>query len=200
MELIVKKIENSEIQNMKEKFSESFLEWINQPYYNQKLFKYYTYKRFFNIEDENLLKKIDTEHYYQWQHVSTSYTWDWIFLAIADEKIGIDLEEIKERSQEMLDFFSDKDYALVWEKNRENFFLLWTAEECLIKTSDACFFEDGKKVIIKRIEKKEQIIAWIKFSWQAIMSLHENEYKVYSWIEDNKIYSIWIWLEKNQLL
>jgi hypothetical protein len=43
----------------------------------------------------------------------------------------------------MLDFFSDEDYAsYLGEKTREHFFLLWTAEECLIKTSNACFFED----------------------------------------------------------
>jgi hypothetical protein len=34
-------------------------------------------------------------------------------LAISEEKIGIDVEEIKERSQEMLDFFSDDEYAFI---------------------------------------------------------------------------------------
>jgi len=34
-------------------------------------------------------------------------------LAISEEKIGIDVEEIKERSQGMLDSFSDDEYAFI---------------------------------------------------------------------------------------
>jgi len=192
MQLIVKKVEKNDVENIEKSFSEDFLQWINQPYYNQKLYKFHSYRAFFNIEDEKQLLKIDQTHYYAWQHVSTSYTWDRIFLAVAGKKIGIDIEEIEERSLEMLDFFSEKDYAFLWEKTRENFFILWTAEECLIKTSNACFFEDWKNVKIKSLIKKEQEISWIQFCWEWIMQLHEKEYKVYSWITDNKVYSVWI--------
>ena len=118
MELIVKKIEKKEVEKMEKSFSKEFLQSINQPYYSQKVFKFYTYKRFFNIEDENLLLKVDAEHYYEWQYVSTSYTWDYIFLAIADKKIGIDIETIKERSPEMIDFFSKEEYDFLWEKKQ----------------------------------------------------------------------------------
>ena len=192
MKLIVKKIEESDKKTMEKSFSQTFLESINPPYYNQKLFKFFTYKEYFKIDDEKLLSKIDFEHYYEWQYVSTSYTWDWIFLAIADKKVWIDIEEIEERSPEMLNFFSDKDYDFLWEKSRENFFILWTSEECLIKTSNACFFEDWKNVQIKSLINKEQEISWIQFCWEWIMQLHEKEYKVYSWITDNKVYSVWI--------
>ena len=190
MQLIVKKIEKKEVEKMEKSFSKEFLQSINQPYYSQKVFKFYTYKRFFNIEDENLLLKIDAEHYYDWQYVSTSYTWDYIFLAIADKKIGIDIETIKERSPEMIDFFSKEEYDFLWEKTRENFFFLRTAEECIIKTSNACFFEDGKNVKIKSLEKKEQEIWGLSFSYESIMTLNEKDYKVYTWKIDNLIYSI----------
>ena len=189
MELIVKKIEQDEVKTIETSFSESFLESINPPYYNQKVFKYLTYKNYFQIEDEEALKMIDIQHYYDWQYVSTSYTWDYIFLAIANEKIGIDIETIRERTPEMLDFFSEE-YDLIWWKTRENFFLLWTAEECIIKTSNACFFEDGKNVKIKSLEKKEQEIWGLSFSHESIMTLNEKDYKVYTWKIDNLIYSI----------
>ena len=197
MELIVKKIEESDKKTMEKSFSQTFLKSINPPYYNQKLFKFFTYKDHFEVDNEKLLSKIDLEHYYEWQYVSTSYTWDWIFLAIADKKVWIDIEEIKERSQEMIDFFSEEDYAFIWEKSRENFFILWTAEECIIKTSNACFFEDWRNVKIKSLEKKDQEISGIQFWWEWIMQLHEKEYKVFTWIAENKVYSIWINLEDN---
>ena len=189
MELIVKKIEQDEVKTIETSFSESFLESINPPYYNQKVFKYQTYKNYFQIEDEETLKMTDIQHYYDWQYVSTSYTWDHIFLAIANEKIGIDIETIRERTPEMLDFFSEE-YDLIWWKTRENFFLLWTAEECIIKTSNACFFEEGKNIKIKSLEKKEQEIWGISFSYESIMMLNERDYKVYTWKVENLIYSI----------
>lgn len=189
MELIVKKIEQDEVKTIETSFSESFLESINSPYYNQKVFKYLTYKNYFQIEDEEALKMIDIQHYYDWQYVSTSYTWDYIFLAIANEKIGIDIETIRDRTPEMIDFFSEE-YDLIWWKTRENFFLLWTAEECIIKTSNACFFEEGKNVKIKSLEKKEQKIWGLSFSYESIMTLNERDYKVYTWKIENLIYSI----------
>ena len=189
MELIVKKIEQDEVKTIETSFSESFLESINSPYYNQKVFKYLTYKNYFQIEDEEALKMIDIQHYYDWQYVSTSYTWDYIFLAIANEKIGIDIETIRDRTPEMIDFFSEE-YDLIWWKTRENFFLLWTAEECIIKTSNACFFEEGKNVKIKSLEKKAQKLWGLSFSYESIMTLNERDYKVYTWKIENLIYSI----------
>ena len=197
MQLIVKKVEKNEVENMEKSFSEDFLKSINPPYYNQKLFKFFTYKEYFKVDDEKILSKIDLEHYYEWQYVSTSYTWDWIFLAIADKKVWIDIEEIKERSQEMIDFFSKEEYDILWEQSRENFFILWTAEECIIKASNACFFEDWKNVKIKSLEKKDQEVSWIQFWWEWIIQLHEKEYKVLTWIAENKVYSIWINMEDN---
>ena len=197
MQLIVKEIEKQEVEKMEKSFSKEFLESIKPPYYNQKLFKFFTYKITFNIDDEKLLLKVDAEHYYEWQYVSTSYTWDHIFLAISDKKVGIDIENIKERSSEMIDFFPETDYSYLGEKSRENFFILWTAEECIIKTSNACFFEDWRSVKIKSLEKKDQEISGIQFWWEWIMQLHEKEYKVFTWIAENKVYSIWINLEDN---
>jgi hypothetical protein len=90
----------------------------------------------------------------------------------------------------MLNFFSEEEYAYIWSKNRENFFLLWTAEECLIKTSNACFFEDWRNVRIKSFGKKEQKIWDLTFSYEGIMLLNGKDYQVYTWKMDNLIYSI----------
>jgi hypothetical protein len=65
MQLIVKKVEKNEVENMEKSFSEDFLKSINQPYYNQKVFKFFTYKEYFKVDDEKLLTKIDFEHYYE---------------------------------------------------------------------------------------------------------------------------------------
>jgi hypothetical protein len=65
MQLIVKRVERKEVEKMEESFSKDFLKLIQPPYYNQKVFKFYTYKTFFNIDDEKLLLKLDAEHYYQ---------------------------------------------------------------------------------------------------------------------------------------
>jgi hypothetical protein len=65
MQLIVKEIEKQEVEKMEKSFSKEFLESINPPYYNQKLFKFFTYKDHFEVDDEKLLSKIDLEHYYE---------------------------------------------------------------------------------------------------------------------------------------
>jgi hypothetical protein len=50
-------------------------------------------------------------------------------------------------------------------------------------------------VKVKSLGKKEQEISWIKFCLEGVMTLHWKEYKVLSWIDDNKVYSIWMNVE-----
>jgi hypothetical protein len=64
MQLLLQKINKNEKENLEKSFSDSFLKIIQPPYYNQKLYKFFTYKEYFKVDEEMLLK-IDSEHYYQ---------------------------------------------------------------------------------------------------------------------------------------
>jgi hypothetical protein len=64
MQLLLQKIDKNEKENLEKSFSDSFLKIIQPPYYNQKLYKFFTYKEYFKVDEEMLLK-IDSEHYYQ---------------------------------------------------------------------------------------------------------------------------------------
>ncbi len=57
----------------------------------------------------------------------------YIGVVISSEPIGIDIEYKKPRSCELLNFFSDKEYAILGDKNWLNFYKIWTAKEALIK-------------------------------------------------------------------
>ena len=43
------------------------------------------------------------EHYFEGQYFSSSYSGAWLFFALAERKLGVDVEVIKSRSSLLLD-------------------------------------------------------------------------------------------------
>ncbi len=52
---------------------------------------------------------------------------------ISKKTVGIDVEYLKLRSKELLNFFKEGEYEILGEKNWLNFYKIWTSKEALVK-------------------------------------------------------------------
>jgi len=68
-------------------------------------------------------------------HWSISHKHEWVAAVVAREPIGIDIESIVPRRDELLfDKVADaSEWALVGSRNWENFYRIWTAKEAVLK-------------------------------------------------------------------
>ena len=64
---------------------------------------------------------------------SISHSHNYIAYSVSDTPTGIDIAEYNERNTSVLSAHQDDEYFLLWEKNWNNFYILWTSKEALIK-------------------------------------------------------------------
>lgn len=189
----LEKIEDSSLKNSRSSFlSKEYLMWLRGPYVEQRIIKNWFLSKYFNVEDEKTLKKINKEHFFNGEFFSSSYSDHRILFMVADKKIGVDIEKIRERSPIMLDWFSMDDYAILGNgKNWESFFILWTAEEALLKAIDAEYIEEAQNFKFLSAEKKEEVFDTLLFQWLLKIEYKGRNYSIYSWNHKWKIiYSI----------
>ena len=110
-----------------------------------------------------------------------------VFVAVSKEKIGVDLEIIKERDASLLDSFSNEEYDILWWKTWENFYRLWTGKEAVIKYH-LWKLDDMKDLILESVEEVNIEIDWMKFDKKLIISWKV----VYSCLKEDKVLSITI--------
>jgi len=125
---------------------------------------------------------------YKW---SISHKEGVVFIWISKKKIWLDLEKYKIRDISLLVNFSDKEYHILWEKNWINFYILWTANESIIKFNLDDNYYKWKYILYKQ-EDILEIIDWIKFTKKLSLKSNYWVYEVYSWKKNDYIYSI-IW-------
>ncbi len=65
---------------------------------------------------------------------SISHSENYGAFIISDTQAGIDIAEIRERNSSLFSTHSDQEYILLWGKNWNNFYILWTAKEAIIKS------------------------------------------------------------------
>lgn len=114
-----------------------------------------------------------------------------VFIWVSKENLWLDLEIFKERDLSLLVNFYDKEYNILWEKNWINFYILWTANESIIKYNLDDNYYKWKYILYKQ-EDILEIIDWIKFTKKLSLKSNYWVYEVYSWRQNNYIYSI-IW-------
>lgn len=73
-------------------------------------------------------------------------------LGIAEEKIGVDIELIKPRSEALLEKWADE-LELLGAKNWENFYRIWTAKEAILKASDQANLDKVEEIGLTNREK-----------------------------------------------
>ena len=121
---------------------------------------------------------------------SLSHKKDLLFVWVSDTCIWVDVEINKSRDQSVLDIFSEKEYELLGSRNWENFYVLWTATESLLK------YNRDKKYIEwqYKLQEKQDIdmnISWIDFTLKLIFERNRVHYTTFSNIKGNIIYSIY---------
>ena len=135
-------------------FSTSFLQKVGQgPYGKARLYKACLLKERFACSEVELLQMME-EHYFEGQYFSSSYSGAWLFFALAERKLGVDVEVIKSRSSLLLDAVGAELRRLFWKADWRSFYLLWTAKEAILKRWDAKSLDLMEQISFSAVEKK----------------------------------------------
>lgn len=94
---------------------------------------------------------------------SLSHTKKYVWFVVDSTPTGIDIVEIEERDRALLDTHRQGEYAFLWMKNWENFCILWSAKEAIIKANWATL-ESMKEIVLRG--KKNNDLHIFDFGWQ----------------------------------
>ena len=140
--------------------------------------------------DEKTLLEARQEHAFWREYFSASYSSDWLALAFSEQKIGIDIEVIKERSKVLLEKYSEELW-LFWAESRHNFYLLRTAKEALLKKVNWIRLDLIEEMKVIKVESAfDLVIDKITFKRKIILQYKGENYQVFSTIDDEKAISI----------
>lgn len=109
---------------------------------------------------------------------SISYKGDFIATIVSDKKVGIDLELLENKNVNLFNFFSEKEWRNIGNKNWENFYIIWTGKEAIIKKISGTL-DDLKKIDFK--QKKSQ---------KSFFNYDGEDIEIQFFIKQNYIYSI----------
>lgn len=98
---------------------------------------------------------------------SIAHTENYIACIISDDRVGIDIAEIKFRNSALLMIFPEYEYILIGERNWETFYILWTSKEALIKK------------IYWKIEDMGEMYVQSYTDNRMIISFYQKEYTIY---------------------
>lgn len=154
--------------------------------------RYIIYKELKRQGINNYLPKVDND----WIPIfvddnfwSISHKTWLVFVWISKDKIWLDIEVYKERDTSLLDKFNLEEYNLLGWKNWNNFYILWTAKESIIKYNLwKLDYIKGIKLISTSSHIKN--ISWINFTDELVFLFNWLVYYVYSWDSDDIFYSI----------
>ncbi len=93
---------------MQFEFSSTFLERLRkQAFFPARLYKNFFLKHAYRLSEIELLEA-NTKHQRNSDFFSASYSGDWLLLGISKEKIGVDLETIKPRDENLLNMYKSE--------------------------------------------------------------------------------------------
>ena len=189
MELVILKI-SKENQLRNSDFSSDFLATFRDiAYYEQRLMKYSLLQARWWADEKTLLKS-GQEHVFWGEYFSASYSSDWLALAFSEQKIGIDIEIIKERSKVLLKKYFEE-LQLFWAESRHNFYLLRTAKEALLKKVNWIRLDLIEEMKVIKLEPtSDLVIDKTTFERKITLQYKGENYEVFSTIDDEKAISI----------
>ena len=189
MELVILKI-SKENQLRNSDFSSDFLATFRDlPYYEQRLMKYSLLQTRWWADEKTLLEARQ-EHAFWGEYFSASYSSDWLALAFSEQKIGIDIEIIKERSKVLLKKYSEE-LQLFWAESWHNFYLLRTAKEALLKKVNWIRLDLIEEMKVIKLESASDLVIDNTIFKRKITLQYKGEnYQVFSTIDDEKAISI----------
>ena len=167
MKFVLQKNKPDLIQKSKNYFPEKYLKELKNKQEESIVARYLISKL---VEEKfwvkNFLPEIDEE----WIPIfknnifwSISHKKGIVFVWVSDEKIWLDLEVIKPRDENLLDIFENIEYNILWWKNLENFYMLWTIKEALLKYNLAKL-DDMKNFKLTWIEEQKNVFWEIEFN------------------------------------
>ncbi len=124
-----------------------------------------------------------------WLFWTISHKDDLVFVWVSDKKIWIDIEVYKERDISVLNQFDDEEYIVLWWKNFENFFILWTAKESVIKYIFGSL-DDMKNIILKSVKDSKKTITWLDFTLFLSLNYKWQNRQVFFGRKDDVFYSV----------
>ncbi|MDD5769490.1 MAG: 4'-phosphopantetheinyl transferase superfamily protein [Candidatus Gracilibacteria bacterium] len=118
-----------------------------------------------------------------------SHKKDLVFIGIANTNIGIDIEVIKQRGNEIFSIHKNDEYSLLGEKNLINFYILWTVKESILKLN-LTGVNDLENIKINNIKSTKNIIENLKFDYEITGNFKGKDFICYNGINSEICYSI----------
>ena len=138
-----------------------------------------------------LLKQIEKNHGEKSDFFSASYSDRRLFLAFSEEKIWVDIEQVKPRTSSLLDKQS-KELQLLWGENWDNFYRLWTAKEALLKATNAENLDQIWNIQLVKEKNTSEPSFQVYFDKILFLELNNQQYEVKSFCHENLIGAVCI--------
>ena len=122
-------------------------------------------------------------------HWNISHKKDLVFIGVDSWGIGVDIEVFKERDRAFLNIFTDSEYEMLWWKNWNNFYILWTLKESVIKYYKVTL-DDMNKIHLIKVLQNAMNIDDIYFNIQATLEYKGVQCYAISWRCEDLIYSV----------
>ena len=138
-----------------------------------------------------LLEQIEKNHGKKSDFFSASYSDRRLFLAFSEEKIWVDIEQIKPRTSSLLDKRSEE-LKLLWEESWDNFYRLWTAKESLLKATNAENLDQIWNIQLVEVKNTSEQSFQVHFDKILFLELNNQQYEVRSFCHENLIGAVCI--------
>lgn len=138
-----------------------------------------------------LLEQIEKNHGKKSDFFSASYSDRRLFLVFSEEKIWVDIEQVKPRSTSLLGKRSEE-LKLLWGESWENFYRLWTAKEALLKATNAENLDQIWNIQLVKVKNTSEPSFQVHFDKILLLELKNQPYEVRSFCHENLIGAVCI--------
>lgn len=138
-----------------------------------------------------LLKQIEKNHGEKSDFFSASYSDRRLFLAFSEEKIWVDIEQVKPRSTSLLGKRSEE-LKLLWGESWENFYRLWSAKEALLKATNTENLDQIWNIQLVKEKNTSEPSFQVYFDKIFILELNNQQYEVRSFCHEDLIGAVCI--------
>lgn len=171
----------------KSTFNESI---VSRYYISKYIEKEYWLIKYLPQVDKNWIPIFENDIFWSISH-KENLIFIWVNYWNNIKKLGLDIEIYKERDLSLLNTFLDEEYKKIWNKNWNNFYILWTAKESIIKF-EKLNLDEIWKIKLFKVEKynKYFLDSKLKFDFRLYLKFCWKEYIVLNWFSENVYYSI----------
>ena len=114
-----------------------------------------------------------------------------VFVWVSEKRLWVDLDIRAERGEYFLSTFSEVQYEKIGGRNWDNFYILWTAGESIIKCGEGNLDTIWEFQVWEVFDVQEQIEE-VSFQKKIEISIHNSNYIIYNWLSNDINYSFCI--------